>query len=144
MDSMFCNDGMNEKTNMEAAYDNMNYFIVCTLVYGLGLTIGCWFVSRCLQDKEDILEDIFEDILEEEELYEDKYPLQKDLSGNSSKIKPQLLSQSKEKNACIGHINMTQHYTKGDTIEVVINPLNKPNPIEIISEGYTYIQFSRL
>jgi len=82
MDSMFCNDGMNEKTNMEAAYDNMNYFIVCTLVYGLGLTIGCWFVSRCLWDKEDILEDIFEDILEEEELYEDKYPLQKDLSGN--------------------------------------------------------------
>ena len=80
---MFCN----EKTDFEYAYDNMNYFIVGTLVYGLGFTISAWFVSRCLWDKDDILEDIFEEVGEVEDVgveYQDKFPLDnfKDLSGN--------------------------------------------------------------
>jgi len=82
MDTMFCDY---EQTDFENVYNSINKLIVCTLIYGSGLTIGCWFVSRCLWDKDDILDDFeddFEDILEEEELYEDKYPLQKDLSGN--------------------------------------------------------------
>ena len=79
MDSMFCN----EKTDFEYAYENMNHFIVGTLVYGLGFTVSAWFISRCLWNKEDILED-FDDFDDEvvEDKYEDKYPLQKDLSGN--------------------------------------------------------------
>lgn len=76
---MFCN----EKTDFEYAYENMNHFIVGTLVYGLGFTVSAWFISRCLWNKEDILED-FDDFDDEvvEDKYEDKYPLQKDLSGN--------------------------------------------------------------
>lgn len=75
---MFCDY---EQTDFENVYNSINKLIVCTLIYGSGLTIGVWFVSRCLWDKYDILDD-FEDEFEEEELYEDKYPLQKDLSGN--------------------------------------------------------------
>jgi len=79
MDSMFCN----EKTDFDYRYDNMNHFIVGTLVYGLGFTVSAWFISRCLWNKEDVLED-FDDFDDEvvEDKYEDKYPLQKDLSGN--------------------------------------------------------------
>ena len=76
---MFCD----EKTDFDYVYDNMNHFIVGTLVYGLGFTVSAWFISRCLWNKEDVLED-FEDFEDEvvEDKYEDKYPLQKDLSGN--------------------------------------------------------------
>lgn len=80
---MFCDDF--DKSDFDYRYNNMNYFIVGTLVYGLGFTVSAWFISKCLWDKDDILDDFeddFEDISEEEELYEDKYPLQKDLSGN--------------------------------------------------------------
>ena len=43
---MFCdNDIEFEQTNFEYAYNGMNQLIVTTLIYGLGITIGTWFVS---------------------------------------------------------------------------------------------------
>ncbi len=71
-------------SDFEYAYNQMNYVIVGTLIYGLGFTISAWFISRCLMDKETILEIIEEEEKEKEEVYEEKYPLEnvKDLSGN--------------------------------------------------------------
>ena len=41
-------------SDFEYAYNQMNYVIVGTLIYGLGFTISAWFISRCLMDKETI------------------------------------------------------------------------------------------
>ncbi len=80
MESMVCEE-LFEKTFIEETYDQFNFTIVGILVYGLGLTIGTWVVSKCIWDKDVVLESIDE---EEEELYTDKYPLNSfaDLSGN--------------------------------------------------------------
>ena len=59
----------------EYTYNQMNYVIVGTLVYGLGLTIASWIISRCIIDKEDI-QDIIEEEEEKKEIYEEKYPLE--------------------------------------------------------------------
>ena len=58
---MFCdNDIEFEQTGFEYAYNGMNNLIVATLIYGLGLTVGTWFVSRFLWDSEIVLENIEE------------------------------------------------------------------------------------
>ena len=85
MESMFCdNDIEFEQTGFEYAYNGMNNLIVAILIYGLGLTVGTWFVSRFLWDGDVVLESIEEEPKIKEVLYEDKYPLDncKDLSGN--------------------------------------------------------------
>ena len=74
------------ETDFKYVYNQMNYFIVGSLIYGFGLTISAWCISRCLLNK-DVLLEITEDEdgdEDEEELYEEKYPLAniKDLSGN--------------------------------------------------------------
>tara|TARA_Y100001935_G_C17256716_1_gene484041 strand:+ start:389 stop:1138 length:750 start_codon:yes stop_codon:yes gene_type:complete len=80
---MFCdNDIEFEQTNFEYAYNSMNNLIVATLIYGLGLTVGTWFVAKFLWDSESVLDSIEQE--EEEEVYENKYDLKnmQDLSGN--------------------------------------------------------------
>ena len=71
-------------SDFEYTYNQMNYVIVGTLVYGLGLTIASCIISRCIIDKEAIQDIIEEEEEEEKEIYEEKYPLEniKDLSGN--------------------------------------------------------------
>jgi hypothetical protein len=136
MDSIFCNDGMNEKTDMEAAYDNMNYFIVGTLVYGLGLTISAWFVSRCLWDGETVLENI--EVKEEEvveELYEDKYPLVKDLSGNKP-INTTIIEHTPD-----GSVIMSYNYDKEGFEYWVDNKNIKYNYLETVARKFVRMNF---
>lgn len=81
MDSMICEE-LFEKTLIEETYNQFNFTIVGILVYGLGLTVGTWVVSKCIWDEKTVMESIEEE--KEEELYINKYPLDsfKDLSGN--------------------------------------------------------------
>jgi len=86
MESIFCesHDIMLNKTNFEYFYDNMNNMIIVTLVYAFGLTIGGCLVSKYLLDTEVFIENFEEEEQEKEEVYEDKYPLDKSdhLKGN--------------------------------------------------------------
>ena len=88
MDSIFCDNYENlydktldTETTFDTAYNNMNYYFLCSLIYTFGFTVSAWFISRCLWSDVIKIDDVLEE--EEEEVYEDKYPLRKDLSGNN-------------------------------------------------------------
>ena len=136
MDTMFCDDF--DKSDFDYRYNNMNYFIVGTLVYGLGFTVSAWFISKCLWDKDDILDDFeddFEDISEEEELYEDKYPLQKDLSGN----KP--TNTTIIENTPDGSVIMSYNYDKEGFEYWVDNKNIKYDYLETVARKFVKMNF---
>jgi hypothetical protein len=62
--------------NMNYAYDNMNQIIVAVLVYTVGITFGGFIVSKFAWGES------FEEFIEVVEVYEEKYPLNPDISGN--------------------------------------------------------------
>ena len=86
MDSIFCDydDDIINTSNFYYFYNNLNYVIVATLIYALGLTISGCLVSKYLLDHEVFIENFEEEKEEKEEIYENKYPLNeiKHLNGN--------------------------------------------------------------
>lgn len=137
MDTMFCdNDIEFEQTSFKYVYNSMNNLIVGTLVYGLGLTVGAWFVSRFLWDSEIVLENIEEPKIKEV-LYEDKYPLDnyKDLSGNKP-TNTTIIENTPE-----GSVIMSYNYDK-EGFEYWSNTKNiKYNFLETVARKFVKMNF---
>tara|TARA_B100000795_G_scaffold3647_2_gene2485 strand:+ start:1006 stop:1689 length:684 start_codon:yes stop_codon:yes gene_type:complete len=69
------------ETTFEYMYNQMNYVIGTFFLYSFGITLGAFLVSKyAWNDTVDELEELREEY--EEELYEEKYPLNADISGN--------------------------------------------------------------
>jgi len=138
MDTMFCdNDIEFEQTGFEYAYNGMNNLIVTTLIYGLGLTVGTWFVSRFLWDSELVLDSFIEEPKIKEVLYEDKYPLDnyKDLSGNRP-TNTTIIENTPE-----GSVIMSYNYDK-EGFEYWCNTKNiKYNYLETVARKFVKMNF---